>query len=573
MTVHSFPSTRRAGDLSNIEQQLSKLPRRPQPGRETFSSGERRGDEEERRALQWRDRLVDSGPLFVAVGLRWASRVDLLPTVLRRSLAELAEPGLRPPPLSSEPRDLLAEALGRPPETLFHAFDPCPYETDLLFHRFRAELPHGGTQAGSPLTPRTQGLETVTVDLELARTGLPEALEALNLLDRAVPALETWLVTGDASGAEALVDSARRSVLQELDLEVRAEALEALGRDGASFFGAGRRWHAPRVLGSLSGSEVLATEACDRRSLDHRMGSPGPWGTSGTGEAQGEELARRICSAWLRQALFGSRLPAAPTLPNLAFGPSGRLRVLRGGFVRPSPAWQDRLAGYLEAVSAQDPDAILDALFALTEHPPEDRQAFHSKLSQMRPLRESEEYAPYGRFASQLLLHWRWIAEGDGRLEDRSVDFFCGVTHLESTLQRLAPQVDPWPAVLEYFRLEAELRRWIERLSPENLALAVREGASLLARGPSTLTGSPAADDGGLRIRLELTEEVARSLGGARSPIRVAVVFILSVAAALLALQWLGLDGKELASGLALPEPVRGVALLLAGLCLGALRR
>ncbi|MCG8461409.1 MAG: AarF/UbiB family protein, partial [Holophagales bacterium] len=465
------------------------------------------------------------------------------------------------------------EVAGRPAESLFERFDPRPFETGPLLESFRAELAATvcPNEALLKRTSRDGALrEGASVILELTRAELDSAPEALERLSVVASVLETWLVVRDPDAAAELVASARGAVEEELDLGAKAEAFEDLERDAEAFFG-DPGGEAPRVCRSLSNTELLTTEA------HHRHPSAAGLRGSGSGEAahDGRELAQRLCLAWLRQALLGSRLPAAPCAAHLALDPAGRLWWTGGGFVRPSPGWQERLAAYLGAVETQEPDAILVALVDLLDRPPEDLDPLRRRLRQLRPLREARDFAPVGRFASQLLLHWRWLAEEGGRPETRTTDFFRGTGLLEQTLRSLAPDFDPWPMALERIRLETELTRWRERLDPIRLGQDLRDGVAFLARWPRILDSATTALEGGLRVRLELPEETARTLGALRrdSRSRSALSLPLLLLAFLAAWAFSGLDRPLAEPTFGTPEQIRGLLLLLIGLCLGASRR
>ncbi|MEM7354680.1 MAG: AarF/UbiB family protein [Acidobacteriota bacterium] len=541
--------------LANAERCLLALPERPRSRRGSARAFEQRAAEEERRAHDWREELGAAGPVFAAAGLYWASRVDTLPSVLRRALTELEHPRFWPTP-APNPRQRLADLLGQPPESGLLRLTPCPTGHNLLSERFYAEV-----SSGAPI-PDLEAMEPAFIEIQLARPELGNAQLALELLTVVTPSLETWLVVEDPEAAAELVDSARRAVATELDLERQAEAHEALTRDADTVLG-DPTWDRSQVFRNLSNAEVLITEASTPAKLLWELQA------EGQGVDESHDLAEQLCLAWLRQARLGSYLPAAPSHRNLALGPAGQLRVLGGGFMRPSPDWQKRLGAYLGAVATQEPDAILETLFDLLEEPPADRSAFRSRLRQIRPLSKAHDFAPMHRLASQLLLHWRWAAEAGGRPDGDTLVFLRGVVLLEQTLRSMAPNFDPWPPALEWLMLESRLGQWREKLAPDRLRMGLGHAAASIARWPKIVDSLAQSLEGGLRISLEVPPEAIRP----SSSTRVAQSLPWIVSAALLILLLIDVDRSTLDTALTTPEPVRGLLLLAIGLYLGAARR
>ncbi|MEO1086593.1 MAG: AarF/UbiB family protein, partial [Acidobacteriota bacterium] len=333
------PKHRATGDANgpygDAEYQLASLPRRPPEPLE-----------EDQRAADWCARLHAAGPAFVAVGLYWSSRVDLLPASLRRALASLQEPRFWPTPISDAMRRL-DEVAGHSASSFFNPVEGDPRTADLFTEGFCAELTPDPGFDDSERLPRGARVHVV-----FTRPQLDDAADALELLPRTGAVLRSWIVTQNPAAADELINDARRSILGALDLGQRAEALEALADDD-THVGWNEDWDTPRVYRNLSNDALLTVEALDIQPLEWVIGafreSPEP----------AQEMAQRLCCAWLRQALLGPRVPSAPRVTHLAVSAAGRFSLSSGGFSRTSPKWQDRLTDYLNAVETHDPDTIL----------------------------------------------------------------------------------------------------------------------------------------------------------------------------------------------------------------------
>ncbi|MEN9456788.1 MAG: hypothetical protein RL210_2307 [Pseudomonadota bacterium] len=128
------------------------------------------------RALRLRLALESLGPIFVKFGQVLSTRRDILPPDLADELAKLQD---RVPPIApDQARAVLIGAYGRPPEQVFHKFDPTPVASASVAQVHFAELPDGKEVAIKILRPGI--LPIIEQDLALLRAmaGLLERLFA-----------------------------------------------------------------------------------------------------------------------------------------------------------------------------------------------------------------------------------------------------------------------------------------------------------------------------------------------------------------------------------------------------------
>ena len=128
------------------------------------------------RAVRLRLALESLGPIFVKFGQVLSTRRDILPPDLADELAKLQD---RVPPIApDQARAVLIGAYGRPPEQVFHKFDPTPVASASVAQVHFAELPDGKEVAIKILRPGI--LPIIEQDLALLRAmaGLLERLFA-----------------------------------------------------------------------------------------------------------------------------------------------------------------------------------------------------------------------------------------------------------------------------------------------------------------------------------------------------------------------------------------------------------
>jgi len=491
------------------------------------------------------------GPVFTAFGRYLSTRVDLLPEGDCEVLSTVPDDA---PPLPPEPvRDLLLSELG--PERVFAAFDPVPSVSTLVYQEHRARV------AGAPVVVRL-------VRPELAA----ESARDLDLLPLLRPALA-------AGGAEprwlgAAVDDFTGMLAVASDLDREAAALIAMGHDGAA---SGLALSAPRVLRDRSTARVLTVEELPGATL---AGFPPPALRHGDGAAEAgfpaggrwgaEELAMRLCQAWLRQACFGQVFPVDFRDGDVRLLPDRRIAWTGGTFAALPPAAKVNLWEYLLAVAAQDTERACAALTRELEGGPAGGSGpLHQRLRQLVPFRDGG-WGARDDLAGYLFLHWRCAAQAGYRPRAHGIAFYRGLARLAAAARRLAPGRDALREGLEAARLTAGMDDVMRLFGREQIKEVMGDYAAALLTLPERVNELlNLAAEGRVTVKVEVVEPPAERR---RKDLPALTLAALSAMAAVVLL------ARHLESaGLFGPWPERVAAALLgllgAFLFLGARRR
>ena len=413
-------------------------------------------------APRLREALERLGPVFSAFGLHLASRTDLLPagdclelsTVPDRSVALPADAVLA----------LVESELCRPAREVFAAFEEAACESRLFFQAHRARLSGGEAQ------------EAVTV--RVVRPGVETWLESdLPHLSLVVAAL------AEAGRPAPLVEQAvagfRDALAQELDLATQAAALEALAAETEGF----GLLRAARVRGDLATPKLLVLQDLGGETLARRLDE--------AGGADPGDLARRLCLAWLRQALLGQVLPAEPWGANVALLPDERIAFLGGAFAKmPAPS-QANLWSYLIAASNQDPEEA--CTFLLREMtlegpgPAAAEEQLRLRLRQAVPFRDGGWSEVGDTLAEHLFLHWRFAQECGFRPRLHLVAFFRGLSLATAAARRLDPRRDALLRALEEVRLLSSFQQLGDMMNAQQMREMLERYALLMVDLPQKL--------------------------------------------------------------------------------------
>jgi ubiquinone biosynthesis protein len=418
-------------------------------------------------AARLREALGQLGPAFSVFGLDLASRVDLLPAEDCLELAATPDgPEAGSAAAPAEP------ALGRPLGELFASVEAEPRAAWGFVQEHGARLADGRA-----------------VVLRVLRPGVEEALERdlplLPLLGRAF--------ADSGRGGFPLDDAVagfRESLTQALDLSFQAEGLAALAEE-AEASGVIR---APSVVEGLAGTRAVVLEDLGGRPLLEAAAAE-------TGRAR-DELARRLCLGWLRQALLGRAFPVAPRGMDLRWLADGRIAFTGGPFARPPGASQENLGRWLLAASAHDPDEACARLLRETirEGPPGSEERLRLRLRQAVPFRDGGWSAAGQGLAEDLFLHARFARECGYRPRGHLLAFQRGLFWIASAARELAPERDAFAEALEDFRLLASLDRVGEAARFDALGPNLERYAALMADLPEKLDAVLSrAAAGGLR--------------------------------------------------------------------------
>jgi predicted unusual protein kinase regulating ubiquinone biosynthesis (AarF/ABC1/UbiB family) len=386
--------------------------------------------------------LESLGPVFIYFGLYMSTRIDLLSAQNCLALASL--PRRAEPTANSAVQRLIKQELGHSPEGLFRVFEETPFATGLLHQQHQAWLP-----------------DQQAVTVSLARPEIEEHLHYdLQLLD---------LVTGAFLGAgcsSAQIDGAIEdfaiSLQQQRDFASQAGAIATLAKD-SELFGMLR---VPFVYRELSTSRILVTEALPGRTAEEMLRvNPQALGaaTVTLGDEERYEVAHRLCVAWLRQALLGSRFPVEPSAENIKILPDNKIAFCDGPLASLPVDAKTNLWDYLIAVATENPDRACSSL--LKEMVKGKRSISEDELQrrfrQLVPFRDSEWAfgSENDNLADHLFLHWRLTCRSDYRPRAHLPAFYRGLFALATVSQQLASHRDALRDAFQNIRILAGAER------------------------------------------------------------------------------------------------------------------
>jgi predicted unusual protein kinase regulating ubiquinone biosynthesis (AarF/ABC1/UbiB family) len=369
------------------------------------------------------------GPVFAAFGGYLASRTDLLSPEQRRSLGAVV-PSPRPTPPAAV-REVLARELSQAPTVAFRRFEEEPCEVGLLFQAHRAQLPDGREVLVKIVHPDRE--EQVAADLA-----------ALSLLK--------GLLTNE-EGAEVSLDGAladfRHAVRQQADFAHEAAMWRTLAEDAEGF----KPFCVPRVYTDRSSAGVLTLERLPGQSVADLV-------SAADDGVDRRDLANRLCTVWLRQALLGRSFSAEPRPQAVAVLPDGRVSFT-GMFSSMPSTTRRTLWEYLLAASAGDPDGACGALFRVMDRSTRSvhEDGLRHQFRQAIPSGPRTPGAPGrgGQLGDLVLLHWRLAHAHGCRPSLHLLRFFRGLFLVNETARRLAPERDSLRDGLETVRVMATL--------------------------------------------------------------------------------------------------------------------
>ncbi|MFI5178953.1 MAG: AarF/UbiB family protein [Vicinamibacterales bacterium] len=423
-----------------------------------------------------RDALTTLGPVFASFARYLASRLDLLP---RRLCVELAEIPDRGDAASSTDVDaMVTRQLGMPPDRRFFQFDRTARDLTLWTERHHAWLAPG-----------------VPVDVVIVRPDAAEQLAAdLPLLGLIRP----WLDV-PADVFDAAIDDFAVTLRRRLDQtqQVAAFAMLALDAKGGGEFDAPvcyRDHCAPGVLTVERRSAPTLADAVAGDTL------PGP-------HASPAALARRLTTAWLRQALSGHVVP-------FDFGPGDvavdgeRFMLLSASFEPHVAVERARFLNYVNAVASDDPDGAC-AWIAGPVAPLGDEhleEELTRRLRQAVPFRDGE-WSGDERLAESLLVQWRMARQVGWRLKPHHLHLYRGIHATALTAALLAPGDDVMLTALQDERMRFGLAEARQMADPRNLGTTLDKAFQEMVNLPQKLDNVlTLASEGRLRVRLQVPD-------------------------------------------------------------------
>jgi predicted unusual protein kinase regulating ubiquinone biosynthesis (AarF/ABC1/UbiB family) len=340
----------------------------------------------------------------------------------------------------------------------------------------------------------------------IVKTVRPTLVAALEQQVEELPMLET-LRLEELGDVGAAVESYLVWLERQVDLRRELRGLRRLA-DEAPHFDAllvPRLWeeHSSRetLVSSDPGGRVLA-EACSEPTDEHDRG-------------------RRLCSAWLEQALLESVLPEGPPGDNLRLLEDGRVAVTGGLFTSLGRKLRRDLLDALVAASRGDPDSacehLLDACDAELEDADLDR--LQVAFRQAEPFRDggwSDSY--HGRrLADTLCVQWRLLQRAGVDIPAPVVAYLRSLHDVETCARRLDPEHDAFAEAVDDLAVVAAATRMRENLSVRRLRGVLEAAPPVLrelAKRADSLGASPDTEANGPRSKRAFGRREWSEVGG-----------------------------------------------------------
>jgi predicted unusual protein kinase regulating ubiquinone biosynthesis (AarF/ABC1/UbiB family) len=417
----------------------------------------------EEQARRLRDLLAGLGPVFAAFGRYLASRVDLLPRRTRTELASIPDAGTARS--FQTVASLIRRQLGAPIDRLFFEFHTTPYAVTAWSQRHLGWL--------SPGVPAT-----VTVVH-------PEAVDWLDSDVLLLPLLAPWIGARENAVTAAIADF-DLTIRRRLDQLHQAASLTALSDGFRTVAG----FDAPACYRDHCAPNILTTERLVGETLDERADA---------GDA------RRLGSAWLRQALAGGVVP-------YDFGPrdvvavEDRLVLTAASFVPHASTDRAHFTAYLGAVASDDPDTAANWILEGASAPPEVEVELRRQLRQTVPFRDGE-WSGDDRLAEHVLVQWRVARDAGWPVSPHHQHLYRGLYAITEIANALAPDTDTLLAALEDERLRVGLSQAGRALDPRFAAETFERTILQLADLPQKLDDVlTLASEGRLRMKLQVPD-------------------------------------------------------------------
>jgi hypothetical protein len=334
-------------------------------------------------------------------------------------------------------------------QELYLSEDEFPFRQNFLFEWHRASLSGDKPVAVKVLRPEVE--ESLDCDTAL--------LSILKNVDLPGPGGEK---IGLAIAVEDFADSLRRQMDLRNDVSVLEELAETLEEDEGL--------QAPKLLPHLCTQRIVVMEPLSALSLAESLDDVSYVSED---ENRRAELVRRLCLAWLRQALMTGICIEGPMTENLSVLPGEAFVVTGGSFARIKEETRRNLLDYLTAVAREDPDRACDLLLGemVEDGNTKTRDDLRLQVRQGEPFRLgswSEAYAGR-RLADNLFVQWRLAHQAGVRPKRELLAFYRGLFDLERVARRFTRRRDPFGDALGDVRIISAAVRLREKLGPSQL--------------------------------------------------------------------------------------------------------
>jgi len=354
--------------------------------------------------------LVGLGTTFVKLGQGLSLRWDLLPAPYREALSRLHSDV--PPFPADEAMRIVERAFGAPMAELFASFDETPLAAASVAQIHPARM-HDGRD----------------VIVKITRPGIHAQVQAdLRLLRRTVRVAQWLWPPLKRQRPVEVVDELAGFLRDEIDMRHEAQNMRRMARVLDPLPAITQ----PHVVEPYATRDVLVQDRSHGTRLEAAYGT-----------AAAPALASALLDAYVHQLFGAGVFHADPHPGNLFFFDDGRLCLHDFGSIGVlDPASRLALGGMVEAIAADDAEAVLDAAIALGFFPPQVERRSHVR----------EIHLILAEMASRPLAQWSiaeaiWrvarIGQGAGfRLPAHLLALIRTLFLVENTLRALDPDLD-----------------------------------------------------------------------------------------------------------------------------------
>jgi predicted unusual protein kinase regulating ubiquinone biosynthesis (AarF/ABC1/UbiB family) len=427
------------------------------------------------------DDLEEMGPAFVKVGQLLSTRSDLLPPETLRELSRLQD-AVEPFPYEDAER-IVAEELGVRLSKAFSRFDRTPIAAASLGQVHRAALRDGREVAVKVQRPNVR--EQVLRDMDSMQ-------ELADFLDRHSDQARRV-------GLRRMVDELRQSLLRELDYQLEAQNMVAIGRNLARF----RRIAVPQPIADYSGTRVLTMDYISGQKIT--AVSPLVLAESGSCD-----LAEELFRAYLHQVILDGLFHADPHPGNVLLTDDRQLALIDLGMVsRLSPDLQEDLLHFLMSIADGRTEQAADLALEMGEKLEGfDEQTFRRRVAEV--IVRSRDAKIGDAPAGTMMLAVAHAAVNCGvRLPNELTLLGKTLLNLDDVGRTLAPDFD----VQESLRRNANelmMERVRRSVTPSAAFSSLLEAKNFAERLPGRINRIlDAVADQQMKVRVELIDEGA----------------------------------------------------------------